>query len=502
MAKYRRSDVESGQGLLLAINLKEQLLPGTFEYMLEDIITTKIDTSMFDRKYKNDHTGASAVPPVVLLKLILYGYSKGCMSSRGIWELNKNNIIAKALTGDMDMHWTTIADFISGNSKEFGEVFVKVLTYCNELGLVGGETFAIDGLRLPSNASIEMSGTKKQLEKRLQMYRRMAQKHVERHIKKDERGELEEGAKERFEQRQKYLDQRMQKISSFLEQRDEKLGKCGQEIQSNVTDNESAMMHSGKGIIQGYIGIAVTDKNNQIIVNAEAVGSANEGEHLAGLLDSSKENLQRAGVKEIEKRTILADSNYFSEENLCICEQRGIEALIPDIQHTRRRAQSDERKRYEVEDFIYNETGNYYQCPQGKTLASKGTTKLRGGEGKMYQASLTNCRVCPKFSQCIRTKKDRTQINQGRKIMITKSNEPGNLCAMMRRKLSTEECQQKYSFRIQIAEPVFSNIAYCKGLNRFTLRGKQKVNGQWQLYCMLHNLGKCLPAYTEERKKA
>ncbi|MDR2702134.1 MAG: transposase [Spirochaetaceae bacterium] len=41
-------------------------------------------------------------------------------------------------------------------------------------------------------------------------------------------------------------------------------------------------------------------------------------------------------------------------------------------------------------------------------------------------------------------------------------------------------------------EPVFANIRYCKGLNRFTLRGKEKVNSQWLLYCMVHNLGKCL----------
>jgi len=140
MAKYRITDVAAGQGLFLSVNLKEQLLPDTFEYMLDEIINTKIDISIFDKKYKNDITGASAVPPSILLKLIIYAYSKGRKSSRGIWELSRENIVAKALTGDMDIHWTTIADFISGNSKEFNDIFVKVLTYCNELGLIGGET--------------------------------------------------------------------------------------------------------------------------------------------------------------------------------------------------------------------------------------------------------------------------------------------------------------------------------------------------------------------------
>ena len=65
----------------------------------------------------------------------------------------------------------------------------------------------------------------------------------------------------------------------------------------------------------------------------------------------------------------------------------------------------------------------------------------------------------------------------------------------MREKLQDVHYQDIYAYRIQIIEPVFANIRHCKGLNRFTLRGKEKVNSQWLLYCMVHNLGKCLKAY-------
>ena len=156
MARYKHSDVAAGQGLFLSVNLQEQLLFGSFEYMLNEIIGTKIDLSGFDRKYTNDFTGASAVPPSSLLKLIFYGYYKGSKSSRKIYELNNNNIIAKALTGDMRIHWTTIADFISGSKEAVEETFTQVLMYCNELGLIGGENFAVDGLRLPSNALLSL----------------------------------------------------------------------------------------------------------------------------------------------------------------------------------------------------------------------------------------------------------------------------------------------------------------------------------------------------------
>ena len=94
MAKYRTTDVAAGQGLFIQVNFKEQLLPGTFEHMLNELIGNKIDISIFDRKYRNDETGAGAVPPAALLKLTIYGYSKGCFSSRKLSELNENNMVA------------------------------------------------------------------------------------------------------------------------------------------------------------------------------------------------------------------------------------------------------------------------------------------------------------------------------------------------------------------------------------------------------------------------
>jgi transposase len=497
MAKYKTTDVAAGQGLFMDVCLKEQLLPGTFEHMLDNLLGTKIDIRVFDKNYTNDLTGASAIPPASLLKLIFYGYYQGRKSSRGIWDLCRHNIIAKALTVDMEIHWTTIGNFISSNSKDFEEIFVRVLAYANELGLIGGETFAEDGLRLPSNASMDMSGTKEELGKRVEVYRKMAAKHLARHLDADAQGEVDEEAKKRFEARQKLLSRKIENLTCFLDSMEEKPGKHVEEVKSNVTDNESAMIHSSKGFLQGYIGISVTDSKNQIIVAAEAVGTANEGEHFPGLLDQTLENLDKASVKEPAEgkaQTFLADSNYFSEENFQACQERGVEAIIPDGDR-KRRTGPDGRKRYDAYDFAYHAEGDYYECPQGKKLACKGTTKFKGSERRIYQASLTDCKACPDFSRCMWTRKKCDGINQGRKLIKTENREEAALCRQMRKKMETEECQKKYSRRIQIAEPVFANIGYCRGLNRFMLRGLKKVNGQWLLYCMVHNLGKCLHGY-------
>jgi hypothetical protein len=254
------------------------------------------------------------------------------------------------------------------------------------------------------------------------------------------------------------------------------------------------MIHSPKGFIQWYIGIAVAGQKRQVITSAQAFGSANETEHLAEMLDGNAENLEAAGVKaagEGEKITVLGDPNYFSEENFQACAERGVEAVIPDSQ-AKRRLGPDGKNRYGVEDFKYKEEENYYECPQGKRLAYKRVTKQKGVEGRVYQASLTGCRQCPEFAKCSWSRKGQSGQVQGKTLRITKSNKRGSLCRGMREKFGTVECRDKYADRIQIVEPVFADIRYCKGLNRFTLRGKGKVNSQWLLYCVVHNLGKCL----------
>ena len=503
MARYKHSDVENGQGLFLTVNLKEQLLPGSFEYMLNDLIGKEIDVSMFDANYKNQATGAPAIPPTVLIKLIIYGYRQGIKSSRKIMKLSQENITAKALTGDMAIHWTTIADFVSFNSELFAKVFVKVLMYCGELKLVGGAEAAVDGRRMSSNASMDMSGTKQELEKRHEAYQRMARKHVAKHLRRDARGESDAEEQKRYEKRQKHLQRQIEKIGDFLEEMERKEGKSAEEVKSNVTDNESAMIYSSKGFLQGYIGIAVADKKHQVIVTAQAVGSANEGEHLPELVDKTLSNMKEAEVQvpEGEKLVVMGDANYFSEDNLKACQERGVEAVIPDSQFGRRLGKDNER-RFEAGDFTYHEGGDYYECPNGKRLEFKRTVILGGQEGRNYQASAHDCGACAEKERCLRCKKDKGLYDRGRQLLITKSNEEGSQCAQMRKKLSTEEYQDKYANRIQIIEPVFANITYCKGMDRFTLRGKAKVNGQWNLYCIVHNLGKCLDAYNEKRKSA
>ena len=85
-------------------------------------------------------------------------------------------------------------------------------------------------------------------------------------------------------------------------------------------------------------------------------------------------------------------------------------------------------------------------------------------------------------------------------IPISKYKE--NLAQKMREKIDKAKYRKIYSRRMQIVEPVFADITYCKGITRFTLRGQKKVKVQWQLYCVVHNIGKCNMAEKRKRKVA
>jgi hypothetical protein len=108
MARYK--DYDYSQGKFIPIHFDRQILPGTFEYSLHYLIDNEIDLSIFDTRYRNDETGAPAYDPAILLKIILYAYSRGITSSRKIEQCCRENVIFMALSADTQPHFTMSED--------------------------------------------------------------------------------------------------------------------------------------------------------------------------------------------------------------------------------------------------------------------------------------------------------------------------------------------------------------------------------------------------------
>ncbi len=239
------------------------------------MIDQKIDLTVFDSLYKNDFHGAKAIPPAALLKLILFCYSKGLVSSRRIEEAAHTNIVCMALTVGLEPDHSTIAAFVSSMGDQIIALFQDVLLYLYSLDLVSQKMFAVDGIKLPSNAAKEWSGTFAELKSKRDKCARIAKLLVD---KQKELDKSDKDGRADLSRRKKKYEKTVTKIDQFLATEKKHEGSRGKEIKSTITDNESAKMLTSKGVVQGYNGIALVDSEHQVIIAAEAFGSGQKHE--------------------------------------------------------------------------------------------------------------------------------------------------------------------------------------------------------------------------------
>ena len=89
MAKYKHYDYS--QTMLVPVSLADQLMSGTLEFAINILVENRLDLSHFDNRYNNDQTGRRAYDPKVLLKIVLFAYSRGIIHSRKIEKACKEN---------------------------------------------------------------------------------------------------------------------------------------------------------------------------------------------------------------------------------------------------------------------------------------------------------------------------------------------------------------------------------------------------------------------------
>jgi hypothetical protein len=377
MARYKQIDTSPR---FIAVDLDRQLHPGTFEHALNYLIDHRLDVSRFDARYKNDVTGASAYPPAMLLKVILFAYSRGIVRSRDI---------ARACT-----------------------------------------------------------------------------EHVSDHP------EDRKGAK-------------------------------GKIIKSNRTDNQSAKMATSKGVIQGYTGVAAVDDKHQIIVEAQAHGTGSEQALLMPMVEAASSLCTPDTL-------ITADAGYHSDANLKALAEQDRPALIADNQMRKRderfkdqvkhKAQPDplydkahpkkSAGHYRPKDFDYDPEAGTCVCPAGKLLYQNGSNCNHNGHlAVKFQGALRDCGPCALRDKCLR----KPDVTKTRQVSFFHGKAPGTTLSYsdrMKRAIDSERGRRLYGGRFATVEPVFANLRHNKGLDRFTLRGQKKVDTQWKLFCLVHNIEK------------
>ena len=510
MARYKHIDTSPR---FLAVDLQRQLLPGSFEYALNHLLDHELDLSSFDTRYCNDATGAYAYPPAMLLKVILFAYSQGIISSRHIERACREQVTFIALCGDSQPHFTTIAAFISAMTDGISQLFTQILYLCDRQGLIGREMFAIDGVKLPSNASKAKSGTRADFEHQSSKLEACARNMLERHRAEDQRG-IEPDLEHKTTKRIAKLQTDAAQIRQWLQNNPEdRKGSRGTIRKSNRTDQQSAKMATSKGVIQGYTGVAAVDTKHQIIVDAQAHGTGSEQELLITMVKSMQDSMADAPLINTNS-LITADAGYHSEANLKQLATMKVDALIADNGMRQRderfagqaqyktaddplhdqsdkKAHSDKTSQHDQpKDFSHNPDTGTCICPAGKMLYQNGSNCIHNGYRAIkFQGALRDCVPCEQRNRCLRNPDKTTarQVSffQGKANATTES-----YTDKMKRRLDSAEGRIAYGRRFATVEPVFGNLRHNKQLNRFTLRGQKKVDAQWKLYCLVHNIEK------------
>lgn len=490
------------QIIMVPVSLQEQLEPGTLEYTIHELVEEHIDLSIFQARYQNDHAGAKAINPKVLLKVILFAYARSMVTSRKIERACRENILFMALSGGFHPDHSTIAHFVSSMQNEIEPIFCNILLVCEELDLLGGTHFSLDGLKLPSNASKEWSGSFQELKHKRDKLQEKLKQQIAQHIRQD----AAPSEKKRRQRQKDRLARKVERLNAFLQENEPKMGKGSKEIQSNLTDNESAKMPSSHGVIQGYNAQALVDDKHQIILHAEAF-SSQDHENLAPMLKAAQKNVVEIGKRPdyFEGKTLTADSNYFSHVNLAFCEEQRLNAYIPDVQFRQRDPRFADQQRFKdglhprqritpkpitfsLSDFSFNEELHAYRCPHNKLLRRGARSQInRYRVYDIYRARPQDCAGCPMRSRCL-AKPDARY----RSLSVEVESRYPDLIDTMKLKIDSPSGREIYARRLAIVEPVFANIRVHKRLDRFTLRKKRKIDIQWKLFALVHNIGKIL----------
>ena len=155
-----------------------------------------------------------------------------------------------------------------------------------------------------------------------------------------------------------------------------------------------------------------------------------------------------------------------------------------------RKGASRARKYFTADEFHFDRSGTLI-CPAGKPMKSRcpnGRDKKKGYAGRSYMGFEKYCSSCQLRGKCLRSPSSKArQVTKVNREM--RYHEKSAVQRMIER-FDSIRGRFFYSRRMGTVEPVFANIRYTLGLDRYTLRGREKVHTQWKLYCVVHNIGK------------
>ena len=443
MSNFRAIDRDTGY--LLPPSVDDWLPERHLARFIVEVIES-LDLKAMTGSYRG--SGSASYHPALLLGLLVYGYATGVFSSRKLERATYDSVAFRFIAANEHPDHDTIAAFRRRFLKEIEGLFVQVLELAREMGMLKMGTVALDGTKIHANASRHSAlswehSARIEAQLKAEVAELMARAEAadqsdvpdgisipdelerrEERLKKlaEARTKIEERARERFEREQAAHEEKIAAREAKTKATGKKPGGRPPEPptpgprstdQINLTDEESRMMRvAGGGFDQCYNAQAAVATGSMFVIAADVVQAPNDKQQLEPMIERMKSLPAVLGATQ----TLLADSGYFSENNVTLCRAAGIEPLIPP----------GRQNHYAPLSERFQKTP---EAPENATPVDTMVWRLRTPDGKAL-----------------------------------------------------------YALRKHTPEPVFGIIKSVMGFRQFSLRGLDKVRGEWSLATMAWNI--------------
>jgi len=511
------------QAELLPRSYDEMIEPGHLVRVVNDTIE-KLDLSALVKKYKGG--GTSSYHPKMLLKVLVYAYCKKIYTSRKIAAALRENIHFMWLSGGQNPDFRTINDFRGVRMKEVADtVFAEVLEYLVEAGYVKLEVYFADGTKIEADANkhkVVWAKRKETYQKRVrqQIEELLGQIEQENEAEQSEYGkkDLEErggpgGGAINAEQLEKKIAEINQKLNEQNRPKEEtkaaraalkklsedclpRLEKYEEQTETldgrnsySKTDPDASCMRmkEDRGAEKPWPKPAYNVQvgtEGQFIVGYSVHNRAGDPACLIPHLDQVRHNLDGQLPKKI-----VADAAYGSEENYAYLEKHQAENFLKyntfyQDTHSYRDPEVLRAHQFRAENFGYDPNTDEFICPADKRLLFQYTSVYTTDNGYVTDRrnyACQDCTDCPLKSQCTKAQGNRTIRISFQLLAYRKQ---------ARTNLTSPEGERLRAARSTEVETVFGHIKHNLSFRRFHLRGLEKVNTEWGLVSIAHNMQK------------
>lgn len=472
--------------------------------------------------------GASNYHPKMLLKALIYGYVEKLYSSRRIEKALKENICFMWLCGMQQPDHNTLNRFRKGQLKNtVKDVFAQVLLLLIEKGIAKIEDYHVDGTKIESVANRYTFVWAKSVAKYKANLLEKIALLVEQIEQTNEADNEEEGGKskespneddssndsnsnpkiedsdslkktiarmneqlkeelsksKRLKNKVKKLEQEyLEKLSEY-EQHEQILN--GRSSYSK-TDHDATFMrmkedHMKNGQLKAGYNVQI-GTSDQIIINYTIHQNATDFPVFIPHIENTEELLKT--INHPLPKRLIGDAGYGSEQNYDYLQSKGIENYLKYPGYHQEKKSSFKKNGFHTKNLYYNEQEDYYVCPMGQQMTYQYTTKQKNSQGFESQARVykaQNCEGCPLRAVCHKAKTNRT-LYANPNLLKHRKIAKENLDSIRGIKLRKKRCCD--------VEPVFGHIKSNRLFKRFMLQSLEKVNIEFGLLAIAHNIKK------------